>query len=83
MLKTAKELKDVLEKLASVVYIEPTDTVQDFEFWGLRIKPKPVELDNEAYVEHNVVFNDIKEEIIQGIRNAIYTIWGSCSLVYR
>jgi phosphatidylserine/phosphatidylglycerophosphate/cardiolipin synthase-like enzyme len=75
MLKKAKELNDVLEKLASDVYIEPTDTVHDYEFWGLRIKPKPVELENDHYVEHNVVFDDIKEEIIQGIRNAKYTIW--------
>lgn len=75
MMKTAKELKGVLEKLASEVYMEPTDTYQKFEFWGLRIKPKPVELDNDSHVEHNVVFDDIKEEIIQGIRGARYTIW--------
>lgn len=75
MLKTAKELNNVLEKLATEVYIEPTDTNQDYEFWGLRIKPKPVELDNDPYVEHNVVFDEIKEVIIQGIRNAKYTIW--------
>jgi phosphatidylserine/phosphatidylglycerophosphate/cardiolipin synthase-like enzyme len=75
LLKTAKKLKDVLEKVASEVYIEPTETIQDYEFWGLRIKPKPVELENDPYVEHNVVFDEIKEEIIQGIRNAKYTIW--------
>ncbi len=75
MLKTAKKHKNLLEKLASEVYIEPTDTYQDYEFWGLRIKPKPVELDSDPYVEHNVVFDEIKEEIIQGIRNAKYTIW--------
>jgi phosphatidylserine/phosphatidylglycerophosphate/cardiolipin synthase-like enzyme len=75
MLKTAKKLKDVFEKLASEVYIEPTDTTHDYEFWGLTIKPKPVELDNEPVVEHNVVFDEIKEEIIQGIRNAKYTVW--------
>ncbi len=75
ILKTAKKLKDVLERLASEVYIEPTDTVHDYEFWGLRIKPKPVELVDNPYPEHNVVFDDIKEEIIQGIRGAKYTIW--------
>ncbi|AZR76744.1 phospholipase D-like domain-containing protein [Bacillus thuringiensis] len=75
MMKTAKKLKGVLEELASEVYMEPTDTYQDYEFWGLRIKPKPVELDTDSYVDHNVIFDDIKEEIIQGIRNAKYTIW--------
>ncbi|MFD4058785.1 hypothetical protein ACFWRS_36165, partial [Streptomyces californicus] len=75
MLKIAKELKGVLEDVASDVYIEPTETIQDYEFWGLRIKPKPVELDNEPNVEHNVIFDEIKEEIIQGIRNAKYMIW--------
>jgi phosphatidylserine/phosphatidylglycerophosphate/cardiolipin synthase-like enzyme len=75
MLKKAKEVKDVLEKIASEVYIEPTDTVHDYEFWGFRIKPKPVELEDDSNVEHNVVFDDIKDEIIQGIRNAKYTIW--------
>ncbi|MEK4031034.1 phospholipase D-like domain-containing protein [Pseudobacillus sp. FSL P4-0506] len=75
MLKTAKELKEKLEKLASEVYIEPTDTPRNYEFWGLLIKPKPVDLDNDLQVEHDVVFDRIKEEIIQGIRNAKYTIW--------
>jgi phosphatidylserine/phosphatidylglycerophosphate/cardiolipin synthase-like enzyme len=63
--------------LASEVYIEPTGTMLDYEFWGLRIKPKPVELDNEENVEHDVVFDEIKEEIIQGIRGAKYTIWAA------
>jgi HKD family nuclease len=75
MLGIAEELKKVLEVLASEVYIEPTDTRVDYEYWGLRIKPKPVELDTDEFVEHDVVFNEIKEKIIQGIRGAKYTIW--------
>lgn len=71
MLKVARNLKNELEKLASIVYIE-TD---DYDFGGLNIKPKPVDLDNEEYTEHDVVFDEIKETIIQGIRNAKYTIW--------
>ncbi|KIV56432.1 phosphatidylserine synthase [Aneurinibacillus migulanus] len=71
MLKVAKELKNELEKLASIVYIETAN----YDFAGLNIKPKPVELDNEEEIEHDVFFDEIKDTIIQGIRNAKYTIW--------
>ncbi|MGJ9386077.1 phospholipase D-like domain-containing protein [Salipaludibacillus sp. CF4.18] len=42
---------------------------------GLHIKPKPVELESEEIIEHDVVFDEIKDSITQGIRNAKYTIW--------
>jgi HKD family nuclease len=72
MMEEAEFLRDDLEKLASLVYRSPGK----YEYWGLNIKPKPVELDNiPPQVEHNVVFDEIKEEIIQGIRGAKYTIW--------
>lgn len=71
MLKVARKLKNVLGKLASEVYIETPEN----DFGGLNIKPKPVELENEENIEHDVVFNEIKDTIIQGIRNAKYTIW--------
>jgi len=71
MLIVARKLKRELEKLASIVYIETTD----YDFGGLNIKPKPVELGNEEYIEHDVFFDEIKETIIQGVRNAKYTIW--------
>lgn len=77
MMNNAKVLKTIFEKLASEVYVSSTDTFQEYEFWGLRIKPKTVELENNSYVEHNVVFDKIKEEIIQGIRNAKYMIWAA------
>ncbi len=71
MLKVARDLKEILAKVASQVYIE----YDNYEFGGLHIKPKPVELDSDEDVEHNVVFDKIKDTIIQGIRNAKYTIW--------
>lgn len=77
MLETARRLKHDLDKVIDEVYIEPTDTIQDYELWGFRIKPKPVDLENPEIKEHDVVFNEIKEVIIQGIRNAKYTIWVS------
>lgn len=71
MLKVARKFKSELEELASIVYIETTD----YDFGGVNIKPKPVEFDNEEYIEHDVFFDEIKGTIIQGIRNAKYTIW--------
>lgn len=71
LLKVARKFTDILEKLAAMVYIE-TD---EYDFYGLSIKPKPVELDNEENIEHDVFFDEIKDTIIQGIRNAKYTIW--------
>lgn len=71
MLKETKKLEKVFEKLVSDVYEENTY----YAFGDLMIKPKSVELDSEEYKEHNVIFDEIKETIIQGIRNAKYTIW--------
>ncbi|WP_339322728.1 phospholipase D-like domain-containing protein [Paenibacillus sp. FSL W8-0194] len=71
MLKNARLLKSEFEKLAATVYIE----TPEYSFWGLIIKPKPVELDNVETIEHDVYFDEIQETIIQGIRNAKYTIW--------
>lgn len=71
MLKEAKKLKDILKKLASDVYIESSD----YDFGGIFIKPKPIELETEEYTEHDVVFDEIKNTISQGIRGAKYTIW--------
>lgn len=71
MLKEAKKLTDVLDILASSIYME----TGNYEFWGLHIKPKPVEFESEEIIEHDVVFDEIKDSIIQGIRNAKYTIW--------
>lgn len=70
MLSVAKELKSDLEKVASMVYMES----DSYDFGGLFIKPKPIEFDDEI-VEHDVVFNGIKDTIIQGIVEAKYTIW--------
>lgn len=75
MLKKAKELTLSLEKLVSDVYIESSETQRNYEYWGFKVKPKPIIFEDDSLKEHNVVFDDIKEEIIQGIRNAKYSIW--------
>ncbi len=71
LLKTAKKLQQQLQELAGLIYIE-TD---EYDFDKLYIKPKLVELEENEYKEYAVIFDEIKDTIIQGIRNAKYTIW--------
>ena len=71
LLKEARVLYEVLENITSIVYME-TD---DYDFGGLRIKPKPVDIETLEDIEHDVVFDEIKDTIIQGIRNSNYLIW--------
>ncbi|RUS44611.1 phospholipase D-like domain-containing protein [Cohnella sp. AR92] len=75
MLEMARFLEDDFERVASEVYMKPTDTMIDYEYAGIQIKPKPVDLEEDLHKEHDVVFDEIKEVIIQGIRGAKYTIW--------
>ena len=71
LLKSARILKNQLEKLARDIYIES----ESYDFYELHIKPKLVELESDNYKEHDVVFDEIKDTIKQGIRNAKYVIW--------
>lgn len=71
LLKIARTFKDELQELAALVYIE----TESNDFNNLYIKPKPVELESDESIEHDVIFDEIKENIIQGIRNAKYVIW--------
>lgn len=71
LLKEARLLHNNLQKIAALVYIE-TDS---YDFDRLIIKPKPIDLESDNYIEHNAFFSEIKDTIIQGIRNAKYLIW--------
>lgn len=71
LLKEARNLQDNLQAVAALVYIES----DDYDFYALNIKPKPIELESDTYIEHDAIFSEIKETIIQGIRNAKYLIW--------
>lgn len=73
LLKEARNLKKVLESVASIVYMETDENA----FGGLIIKPKPVEIEPVEVIEHDVIFDEIKDTIIQGIRNANYIIWAT------
>ncbi|MFY0519373.1 phospholipase D-like domain-containing protein [Lysinibacillus sp. UGB7] len=75
MRKNAQELENILGKIVSDVYMDSSDAFGNYEYWGFKIKPKPVESDSDSIKEHDVTFDKIKDEIIQGIRNAKYTIW--------
>ncbi|MGG3467345.1 phospholipase D-like domain-containing protein [Neobacillus pocheonensis] len=71
MLRLARGLKNEFENLAALIYVE----TPEYDFGGLNIKPKLVELESNEEIEHDVVFDEIKETIVQGIRNAKYAIW--------
>lgn len=73
MLKAARALQEQLNDLAAMVYVES----DEYDFNTLHIKPKPVELECDEYKEHDVFFDEIKDTIIQGIRNAKYVIWAA------
>ena len=73
MLKKAKEYKDQFEKIAQDIYV-PND---EYDLFGLDIKPKLIELSEDDPKEHDVIFDEIKNTIIQGIRSAKYCIWAA------
>lgn len=71
MLTIAKMNKDVFFNLASDIYISN----DEYDLYGLEVKPKLVDLEIDVVTEHDVVFDEIKDTIIQGIRSAKYCIW--------
>lgn len=71
MLNIARKYVEKFEKVARDIYLES----DDYDVGTLNIKPKLIELDAQEIKEHNVYFNEIKDTIIQGIRNANYSIW--------
>ena len=77
MLKNARELQRTLNAIAEDIYIES----EQYDFYSLRIKPKPVELESDDHTEHDVAFDEIKDTIIQGIRGAKYIIWAAVAWI--
>lgn len=73
MLKEAKRLIESFRKLVSYIYRE----TEEYALGSVLIKPKPVEGQDIDRNEHFVAFEEIREEIIQGIRIAKYVIWAS------
>ena len=73
MLDAANALHDDIYDLVNYVY-EETD---DYGLGGVPIRPKILRAEDVEYKEHDVVFSEIQEVVIQGIRDAKYTIWAA------
>lgn len=71
MLKRSRELNSNFYDIANSIYIQ-TD---EYDLRNLNIKPKPIDLEHDKYKEHDVIFDEIKDTIIQGIRSSKYIIW--------
>lgn len=70
-LKEARTYQKIFNKIAGEIYIDTSDHA----FGEVIIKPKIIESKNPNHIEHEVHFDKIKDEIIQGIRNSKYLIW--------
>lgn len=73
LLKEAREILPSFQELVNYIYRE----TEKFDLRNVIIKPKPVEDEDEELdiISHRAEFNQIREEIIQGIRIAKYSIW--------
>lgn len=71
LLKRTQELRSSMNELFEVVC--PED--DEYGYGSLHIRPKMVGAEDLSYKEYDVVFDNIKQTIIQGIRDAKYVIW--------
>ncbi|EFM64479.1 hypothetical protein HMPREF0634_0595 [Peptostreptococcus stomatis DSM 17678] len=72
MLEVAEENEKILVKLVEYVYEES----DDYALHHVEIRPQVINTPDEV-TEHNVVFDAIQEEVIQGIRDAKFIIWAA------
>lgn len=71
LISNAREVAGDIEKLIRYVY-EDSTTHTDGSF---EIRPMKVELEEDYEIAHDVHFEEIRQQIIQSIRSAKYTIW--------
>jgi len=71
LIDEANKLHNELYELVSYVNEES----DDYGLGGVIIRPKILTSDEVEYKEHDVVFSEIQETIVQGIRDAKYMIW--------
>jgi phosphatidylserine/phosphatidylglycerophosphate/cardiolipin synthase-like enzyme len=71
LINLANEYEGDISKLFRYVYQE----TPDYDLQDIHIKPKIIGTEEEDYVENDVVFNEIQDTLIQGIRDAKYLIW--------
>lgn len=75
LINLANDHEDDINKLFRYVYQEtPGCDLQD-----ILIKPKIIGSEEEEYVENDVVFDEIQNTLIQGIRDDKYLIWISAA----
>lgn len=72
LLDEANELADELEKIVRYVYEES----DDYALYKVEIRPLILDAPEEV-TEHNVVFDEIQDTVIQGIRDAKFVIWAA------
>jgi phosphatidylserine/phosphatidylglycerophosphate/cardiolipin synthase-like enzyme len=70
LMNDANKHKETLNKLVDYVYEES----DEYAFGTLQIRPLVIDAPDEI-VEHDVVFDELQDTIIQGIRDAKYIIW--------
>lgn len=73
LLDEANNAQQDLYDLVSYVYEES----DDYGLGGVPIRPQILNAEDIEYKEHDVVFTEIQETVIQGIRDAKYTIWAA------
>lgn len=73
LIDEANEIKKDLSDLVKYVYEES----DDYGLGKVLICPQILHPDNVEYKEHDVFFSGIQDKIIQGIRDAKYTIWAA------
>lgn len=73
LLDEANAVQEDLYDLVNYVYEES----DDYGLGGVPIRPQILRPDDVEYKEHDVMFSEIQDTIIQGIRDAKYTIWGA------
>lgn len=73
LLDETDKVQDDLYDLVEYVYEEN----DEYGLGCVLIRPKILESDEVEYKEHDAVFSEIQETIIQGIRDAKYTIWAA------
>ena len=70
LLNEAHELESDIDKIVSYVYEES----EEHAFQKVNIRPSVIDTPPEV-VEHEVVFDELQDTVIQGIRDAKYMIW--------
>lgn len=69
----ANEKKNSIVNLVKYVYQED----EDYALRNVLIRPRIIESGVAEHIEHDVVFSEIQDTLIQGIRDAKYLIWAA------